>query len=104
MSIALSIFGCYPLVIILLGVIGNIITINVCFKTKKNPTFILIQYLSANNIISLFYWNLSHFTMLLNFDLINYSMFVCKVGGWIQFSSLQTSAWILVNNLIVYKL
>lgn len=96
MSSTLQILGAYSLIIIILGTFGNILTIYVCSKSKNNPTFVLLQYLAANNLISLFYWNLSHFTETIHFDITSYSMFGCKVGAWTQFSSLQTSAWILV--------
>lgn len=98
MLVVLKILGFYSLLIIILGILSNISTIFFCTKIKENTTFVLIQYFSLNNLIALFFWNLSHFTLtFFDFDLNNSTMFICKFGSWIQFSSLQTSAWILVN-------
>ena len=95
--IFLEILGIYSLLIIILGAIGNIVTILVCMRSKNNTNFILFQYLSANNLIAVSFWSFCHFIdSQYNIDFQSYSMFICKFGSWIQFSSLQASAWILV--------
>ena len=101
---ALDILGWYSLIIIILGTIGNLIIFYVCVKTNKNSTFILLRYLAINDMISLYYWNLNNFTKVFNLYLESLNLYSCKIGTWIQFSSLQSSAWILVYIFIRYKL
>lgn len=98
---ALKIFGFYSLFLVVFGTIGNTLIIIVCLKSKNNPTFSLIKYLAANDLISLFFWNLSHFTYsVFGMDLENSNIILCKFGNWMQFSSLQASAWILVSRIL----
>lgn len=93
---ALDILGWYSLVLIILGTIGNLIICYVSVKTNKNSTFILLRYLAINNMISLYYWNLNNFSKVFNLDLLSLNLYSCKIGTWIQFSSLQSFAWTLV--------
>ena len=96
-SITIGILGIYSFLIIIFSVIGNTITLIVCRRSKDNCTFILLQYLTVNNLIAVSYWSLAHFILSqFDLDIQSYSMFTCKFGSWIQFSSLQASAWILV--------
>ena len=94
----LQIFGYYSLLLAVFGIVGNLLIIYVCVKAKRNSLFVLIKYKAFNDIVCLFDWNISHFSeTILNCDLQNSSLMQCKLGSWLQFSSLQTSAWILVN-------
>ncbi len=99
----LDILGWYSLVLIILGTIGNVIICHVSVKTNKNSTFILLRYLAINDMIALYYWNLNNFTKVFSLDLLSYNLYSCKIGTWIQFSSLQSFAWILVYLLNIYK-
>jgi hypothetical protein len=93
----LKILGCYSLGLAIFGTIGNLIIFYVSLKTSKNSTFILLRYLAISDVIALYFWNLNDFSIsILNFDLENHSLFLCRFGSWIQFSSLQSSAWIIV--------
>ena len=95
----LKIFGHYAMILLVIGTIGNCIIVYVSNKSQKiSSTFVLFRYLALNNAFTLYYWNLSHFIHSnFNFDIQNFNIYVCKFGSWIQYSSLQSSAWILVN-------
>ncbi len=96
--VMLKILGVYSLLTIFFSVVGNMITIIVCSKNKENTAFILLQYLSGNNLIAVSFWSLSHFIdSQFSIDFQSYSMFIYKFGNWIQFSGLQASAWLLVS-------
>ena len=98
MTNALQILGYYALAIAFLGLLGNITIFVVSFKSKSNSMFVLFCFLSLNDALSLYFWNLNHFVYSsFNLDLQNFNIYSCKIGSWIQFSSLQSSAWILVN-------
>jgi hypothetical protein len=94
---ALQILGYYALVIAFLGLLGNITIFLVSFKAKSSSMFVLFCFLSLNDALSLYFWNLNHFVYSsFNLDLQNFNIYSCKIGSWIQFSSLQSSAWTLV--------
>jgi len=93
----LQILGYYELCIAILGTLCNLIIAYVSIKTKGNSTFVLLRYLAVNDALGLLFWNLNHFTTAnFNLDLQNSIIYSCKIGSWIQFSSFQTSSWILV--------
>jgi hypothetical protein len=94
---ALVILGYYSLSLTIFGTVFNIIIAYISIKSKSNSSFFLLRYLAFSDTLALYFWNLSHFSeAIFNINLENYSMISCKLGDWIQFSSLQTSAWILV--------
>ena len=94
----LALLGSYALFLVISGTLGNLVTIYVSVKSHKiNSTFLLFRYLAVNNALSLYWWNLSHFTAIINLNLQDFNLHLCKFGSWIQFSSLQSSAWILVK-------
>ena len=98
---ALKILGYYSLIIALLGLFGNIIIFVVSFKSKTNSMFVLFCYLAISDTLSLLFWNLNHFIYSsFNLDIQNFNVYSCKIGSWIQFSSLQSSAWILVTHFL----
>ena len=95
---ALQLLGYYALILVILGTIGNAIILYVSFRIKASSIFVLFRYLAICDTMALYFWNLNIFTYsVLNLDLQNYNMNSCKFGNWIQFSSLQSSAWILVK-------
>jgi hypothetical protein len=96
MDNALIILGYYSLSLTIFGTVFNLIITYISIKSKAN-SFCLLRYLALSDTLALYFWNLSHFSeAIFNINLENYSMFSCKFGDWIQFSSLQASAWILV--------
>ena len=93
----LQIPGYYAIVILILGTASNVIMFYISIRIKHNSIFVLFRYLAFFDTIALYYWNLHYFTLsVLGFDLKSHSMNTCKYGSWIQYSSLQSSAWILV--------
>ena len=102
---ALQLLGYYALILVILGTIGNAIILYVSFRIKASSIFVLFRYLAICDTLALYFWNLNIFTYsVLNLDLQNYNMNSCKFGNWIQFSSLQSSAWILVNNKLHFQI
>ena len=96
---ALQIIGYYALILAMLGTLANAAIIYVTFRAKSSATFVLLRYLAVCDTLTLFFWNLNFFTKSnLNIDLENYNIYSCKIGNWIQFSSLQASAWTLVRS------
>ncbi len=66
-------------------------------RLRKNKTFVFLRFLALTDLVALYFWNINHFTVvILNLDLQNYNIWLCKFGQFYQFSSLQISAWILV--------
>ena len=93
----LQLLGYYSLCLTIFGTIGNFIIAYVSFRTQSNSTFILLRYLAICDTLCLYFWNISHFIeSSFHLDIQNFNLFFCKFGTWIQHSSLQASAWILV--------
>ena len=94
----LKILGYYSLVLVVLGTLGNLIIMFVSIKTNTHAMFALFGYLAFSDMLSLYFWNLSHFIYSsFDIDIQNFNVYMCKFGTWIQYSSLQSSAWILVS-------
>ena len=97
MADVLTFLGIYSFVLVILGTLSNVLIMFICFKAKSNSMFPLLGYLAFSDTLSLFFWNLSHFIeSSFDIDIQNFNIYLCKFGTWIQYSSLQSSAWILV--------
>ena len=98
----LKLLGYYAFILVIVGTVCNSMIAYVSIKSQKvNSTFVLFRYLALNNILALYFWNLSHFIdSSFGLDIQNYNFYLCKFGSWIQLSSLQGSAWILVYDYI----
>ena len=95
-----QIFSYIGLVIIVIGVIGNALIVFVSLRSKSHTTFVLLRYLAVADTLATIFWNLNHYTnQNFNFDLASYSMYTCRIGEWLQYSSMQASAWLLVTNI-----
>lgn len=93
-----QVFGIFSIILLVVGTIGNLFSCYVCQRIKNNSTFTFISFLTIADLLTLFYWNLNNFlSKFTTIDLLTTSLWVCKIGNFIQFSSLQCSAWILVN-------
>ena len=91
----------YALILIFLGTIGNIFTFMVCIKLRKTTTFVFLAFISVSDSLILYFWNLNHFTdTFFGIDLQNYNIYSCKFGCFLQFTSMQVSAWLLVTRNI----
>ena len=87
----------YSLFLLFSGIVFNLLSFIICLKLKRNKTFMFVRYLALTNMFVPLYWNMNHFSEgIFNFNIQNYHYLVCKIGQYIQFSSLQASAWILV--------
>ena len=101
----LQILGYFSLFLVISGAIGNTIIGLVSIKSKSNSTFVLFRYLAFSDTLSLFFWNLNHYTESnFHINIQNINIYLCKIGSWIQFSSLQSSAWILVIHQCCFNL
>lgn len=66
-------------------------------RVKQNTTFVFMSFFAVFNIFSLFWWNLNNFTSIwTGVNLLNEGIWFCKVGNFIQFSSLELIAWFMV--------
>nr|QVK45789.1 G protein-coupled receptor [Proales similis] len=89
--------GWYSLAITVIGTLMGLVSIRICCRLRKTVTFVFLAFLSANNIVSLYFWNLNIFARhQLGFSLPELSLPVCRIGTYIQLSTLQLSAWFLV--------
>ena len=95
---ATEIVGFYPLWLILSGTIGNLISFCICYSLRKNTTFVFLMFITLADIATLYFWNIVSFLHAYDImDLINYNLYSCRIGTFIQYSSLQSSAWLLVS-------
>ena len=93
------VIGAYALFILIFGTIGNIITSLICFRKRLRKTtfFCFMSIISILDIFSLYTWNLSsflipYFNIMHDFSSVPW----CKISSFMQFFSLQSSAWLLV--------
>lgn len=102
MNDILKALGYYALSIAILGTISNLLIAFISMRTRTNSTFVLFRFLALNNALSLYFWNMNHYIQSnFNIDIQNSNIYSCKFGSFVQFASLQTSAWTLVGHLIL---
>lgn len=102
-----KILGVYALFLTIFGTIANLLSCLVCFRMRKNTTFIFLSFMTISDLISLYWWNTNNFLKeFAQIDLLSINKYVCKAGNYLQFTALQVSAWILVTiiNLNTIKL
>jgi hypothetical protein len=94
---ARAVFSVYSLIVTILGTLLNIFSFYICLRVKKNTTFIFLRFFAIFNIFALYWWNLNHFlSVFVDLDLLSAGLWVCKIGNFVQFTSLQLAAWFLV--------
>ncbi|CAF0935789.1 unnamed protein product [Brachionus calyciflorus] len=92
-----QILAYYGILLIVFGTLSNILSFCICFKLRKNPTFTFLSILSITNIFTIFHWNFDYIMRyLFGIDWLNFNIIICKLFNFIQYSSSQSSAWILV--------
>lgn len=92
-----QVLGIYALLVCLIGTFLNIFIFFVCMRIKNNTTFVFLRFFALVNICTLYWWNLNHFfNAFSSINLPTLSKWGCKIGNYIQFSSLQIAAWFLV--------
>lgn len=88
-----------PILIIIIGVLGNSASFLI-FRFHKDingiSSMVYLSFIAITDTLSLFLWNLDHFTEI-NFHLSieNFSIVSCRIGVFIQYTSLQSSAFLL---------
>ncbi len=101
MSIFLTlnkVLGVYALCVTILGTVLNLFNFYVCIRVRQNTTFVFLAFFALSNAFSLYWWNLNNFLKeFLNVDLLVFSLWTCKIGNYVQFTSLQMAAWFLVS-------
>jgi hypothetical protein len=92
------VIGIYCLLLTVIGSVLNMFCFCICLSLiRRNGTFIFMAFFSLSNLVSLFWWNVVNFFVpFFDFDLKSASTVGCKIGSYLQFSSLQISAWFLV--------
>ncbi len=98
-----EILATYSLVLVVVGTIGNIISFLTCVRKRLRciTTFVFLTFISLNDIVCLYIWNLSHF--IYTFDGYyqqNTSLAWCRVSSLMQNVSLEWSAWLLVCDVL----
>ena len=88
----------YDLALSIVGPIGNLLVLIVAIRLRQTTTFVFITFLAIADTLTLYFWNLNHFIFTFFGVDIENSLYSCKFGTFIQFYSLQTSAWILVSS------
>lgn len=92
-----KILGCYALFLTVSGTILNLFNFVTCLRINKSSTFIYLAFFALANAFCLYWWCLNNFLKeFFLVDLLTVSVWVCRTGSYVQFSSLQISAWFLV--------
>ncbi|CAF0777222.1 unnamed protein product [Rotaria sordida] len=91
----------YALVLIIVGTVGNLLTISVLFR-RNLRRFVTVRYLIAASIcdiISLYGWNLNSFYKFnisrFNGNIEDLSLIHCRLISFMTFAALQLSSWCL---------
>lgn len=96
-TILLKACSVYAIGLLFAGVTLSLLSFYICIRIKNNSTFIFLAYLSITSLFTLYKFNLNGIMYtLFNVDYLNINIYECKIGMFIQFTSLQASAWILV--------
>ena len=88
-----------PPILILLGTIGNILSIVVLTRKsiKDSTTALYLTFLAASDLCVLYTGLLRQWTKhLFEYDVRHISEAVCKIHIWLVYSSLDFSAWIII--------
>ena len=92
-----QVIGIYSLWLIAFGIAGNSISFYTCCKLSSTTTFVFLAFMLVSDTVSLLVWDLDCFLKaFFGFDL-GENIYLCRIGNFVQFSSLQISAWLLVS-------
>lgn len=96
-EIVFKIFGIYSLTLTICGSVFDLAGVYICNKIKNNSTFTFYKFGNLASMLGLFYWNLSYFNSAFGLDPNFFdTIWLCRIGHFIQFSSLQITSWIHV--------
>lgn len=89
----------FALVIILIGMTGNITTFLIFRlnkEMKRMPSMVYLSFICITDTLALFTWNLDHFLKPnYSFSIESLSIYTCKIFSFIQYFSLESSSWLL---------
>ena len=94
------VLGAYSIFILVCGTLFNALILCVCLRKKmrKVNAFKFFAVISIVDTVALYEWNLSHFTNAYFHVLFSYiNLTWCRLGTFMQYVSLQYSAWMLVS-------
>ena len=98
-----KIVSIYNLFVTIIGTLTNTLTIMTCFQKdlREISTFKLYAFNAISDIVSLYPWNIRQF-ILYNFglDLETTFLWWCIGASYIQFTTFEISAWLLVTFII----
>lgn len=90
----------YTFSLIILGTVGNIITITICLRKRLRQinTFKFFAFNAFLDTIGLYGWNVRQFVYYLFYeDLSLKSLVYCDLSSFFQYVSFEASAWFLVT-------
>ncbi len=94
-----KIVSSYNIFLIIIGTIGNILTAIICLQKdmRKISTFKLYAFNTISDTICLYPWNIRQFVLyFFDTDLETTYLWWCIGASYVQFSTFELSAWILV--------
>ena len=98
-NVIFKILGIYSLMLAILGIFFDFLGALVCHRIKNNSTFAFYKYGNLIAMFSFVYWNLNYFDLafeVIRFD-VDQNTWFCRIGSFVQFTSLQASSWIHVS-------
>ena len=99
----LKIIGVVCLLLAIVGTIGNFLIFLVCFiRLRTQVTFIFIMFLAITDTVTLYGWNIAHFSSAFYDTNLQQSIWTCRVMNFFQFASFHSSAWLLVSLFTKY--
>ena len=96
---AAEFIAAYSVWLVVFGTIGNALALYVCIQlSHRHKAFVFLAFMSASDTASLYRWDLNFLPTFFGIDLSKLSIYSCRFLSFVQFSSLQISAWILVSS------
>ena len=94
------VLGAYSLIITVLGTLFNTLILCVCLQKNMREVnaFKFFAIISIVDTVALYEWNLGHFiSAYYNIDYTYISLTWCRLSTFMQYVSLEYSAWMLVS-------
>lgn len=95
-----KVLGIYSIILTILGTLLNGFIFLVCLRKnlRKINAFKFFAIISISDTISLYEWNLEHFiNVFFNVNFSYTNLVWCRLGTYLQYVSLEYSAWLLVS-------
>ena len=92
------VIGAYQALMIVFGTLGSLLVFIVAIRLRKTTTFVFIAFLAVTDAIALYGWSLNEFIYIyFNYWPQEESIVGCKMVNFIEYVSMQSSAWLLVS-------